>query len=199
MRRWGLLAKQVVTTSNSDMNDRDPGTFHTQCMSSSGYTCLDQNDLQLTETWSELMCPALKVVLLTCSVSTYDHNWSIEDWIHSKRRNRLGRELVECLVCTHINLRGHLTWPVSSVWRSMSLVCSVGHWDDGWRVFVSRRGRGPSLCLWLRVWIRKWLWLIWYGGYPFFLFFNFFFSSLSPKHVVARNTRTYTEIVHVLH
>ncbi len=54
----------------------------------------------------------------------------------------------------------------------------MGPWDDGWRAFVRRRGRGwgPSLCLWLRVWIRKWLWLnfcvMWHGGYPFtFLFY----------------------------
>jgi hypothetical protein len=40
----------------------------------------------------------------------------------------------------------------------------MGPWDDGWRAFVRRRGRGRglSLCLWLRVWIRKWLWLNFY-------------------------------------
>ncbi len=37
----------------------------------------------------------------------------------------------------------------------------VGHWDDGWRGFVRRRGRDPQQCLRLRVrvWIRKRLWL----------------------------------------
>jgi hypothetical protein len=63
----------------------------------------------------------------------------------------------------------------------------MGPWDDGWRAFVRRRGRGwgPSLCLWLRVWIRKWLWLnfcvMWHGGYPFFFLYflcrNIFFRE----------------------
>ena len=53
----------------------------------------------------ELMCLVLKVVLLTCSTSTYEHSWSIEDWIHPKRRNNLGQELVERLVYTHTNLQ----------------------------------------------------------------------------------------------
>ena len=47
---------------------------------------------------------ALKVVLMSCSVSACEHSWSIEDWIHSKRRNRLGQELVERLVRAHTNL-----------------------------------------------------------------------------------------------
>ena len=47
----------------------------------------------------------LKVVLLPCSASACEQRWSIEDWIHSKRRNRLGQELVERLVRTHTNLK----------------------------------------------------------------------------------------------
>ena len=31
--------------------------------------------------------------------SACEHSWSIEDWIRSKRRNRLGQYLVELLVC----------------------------------------------------------------------------------------------------
>ena len=48
---------------------------------------------------------ALKVVLLPCSASACEHSWSIEGWIHSKRRNRLGQDLVERLVRTHTNLQ----------------------------------------------------------------------------------------------
>ncbi len=33
------------------------------------------------------------------------HSWSIQGWIHSKRRNRLGQDLVARLVCTHTNLQ----------------------------------------------------------------------------------------------
>ena len=32
-------------------------------------------------------------------------SWSIEGWIHSNRRNRIGQNLVECLVRTHTNLK----------------------------------------------------------------------------------------------
>ena len=55
--------------------------------------------------WSALMWLALKVVLLPCSVSVCEHSWSIEGWIHSNRRNRLGQKLVERLVSTHTNLK----------------------------------------------------------------------------------------------
>jgi hypothetical protein len=40
---------------------------------------------------------SLKVVLLSCSASACEHSWSIQGWIHSKRRNRLGQDLVERL------------------------------------------------------------------------------------------------------
>ena len=53
----------------------------------------------------KLMWVTLKVVFLSCSASTSEHSWSIEDWIHSKRRNRLGQELVQCLVCVPTNLK----------------------------------------------------------------------------------------------
>ncbi len=39
-----------------------------------------------------------KVVLLSCSGSSCEHRWSIEGWIHSQRRKRLGQDL-------HINLQ----------------------------------------------------------------------------------------------
>ncbi len=48
---------------------------------------------------------ALKVVFLPCSAWVCEHRWSIEDSIHSKRRNRLGQELVEGLVRIHTNLK----------------------------------------------------------------------------------------------
>jgi hypothetical protein len=54
--------------------------------------------------WPERRWLTLKVVFLTCSDSTCEHNWSMEGWIHSKRRNRLGQDIVERLVRTHTNL-----------------------------------------------------------------------------------------------
>ena len=55
--------------------------------------------------WSDLMSLALKVVLLTCSASACELSWSIQGWIQSKRRSRLGQDLVERLVRTHTNLQ----------------------------------------------------------------------------------------------
>ena len=55
------------------------------------------------------MWVALKVVLLTClltwSVSVCEHIWSIEGWIHSKRRNRLGQQFET----------GQLPWDIEMV------------------------------------------------------------------------------------
>ena len=53
----------------------------------------------------QLMWLALKVLLLPCSAWACEHSWSIEDWIHSKRRNRIGQELVNRLVRAHTNLK----------------------------------------------------------------------------------------------
>ena len=53
--------------------------------------------------WPDLMWLTLKVV--PCSASACDHRWSIQGWIHSKRRNRLGQDLVERLVRTRTNFQ----------------------------------------------------------------------------------------------
>jgi hypothetical protein len=82
------------------MNDREPGHFHKQCMKSDIHVWIKT----FFKLWSELMWLVLKVVILSCSASACEHNWSIEGWIHSKRRNRLGQDLVEHLGRTHTNL-----------------------------------------------------------------------------------------------
>ena len=51
------------------------------------------SDTTYYEYLTSCVYPDLKVVLLSCSVSGYDDNWSIEGWIQSKRRNRLGQHL----------------------------------------------------------------------------------------------------------
>jgi hypothetical protein len=33
-----------------------------------------------------------------CSASACEHCWSVEEWIRSKRKNRLSQELVETLI-----------------------------------------------------------------------------------------------------
>ena len=45
-----------------------------------------------------------KVSGVMCSASAFEHCWSIEGWIHSKKRNNLHQTLVEKLVHTHKNL-----------------------------------------------------------------------------------------------
>ena len=84
-----------------DMNDREPGGFHAQCMSSDMYVWIKT----FFKLWTERMWLALKVVFLFCSASASEDRRSIEDSIHSKRRNRLGQEIVERLVRTHTKLK----------------------------------------------------------------------------------------------
>ena len=86
---------------HGDMNDREPGAFHAQCMSCDMHVWIKT----FFKPWTDLMWLVFKVVLLSCSGSAYQHSWSIEDWIHSKRRNRLGQDLVERLMDTHTNLK----------------------------------------------------------------------------------------------
>ncbi len=72
------------TTGNhnlhSDMKNREPGAFHKKCMKS---------DMHV---WN-------RTFFKPC------HSWSMEGWIHSKRRNRLGQDIVERLVRTYTNLQ----------------------------------------------------------------------------------------------
>jgi len=54
--------------------------------------------------WPAIQFAAGKLSSLGCSASGCEHSWSIEGWIHSKKRNRLGQALVERLVRTHTNI-----------------------------------------------------------------------------------------------
>ena len=54
--------------------------------------------------WPAMKWVALRLTSLTCSASGCEHSWSIEGWIHSKKRNRLGQTNVEMLVRAHTNL-----------------------------------------------------------------------------------------------
>jgi hypothetical protein len=117
---------------HSDMNDREPGAFHGDYMKSDMHVWIKT----FFKSWSALMWLVLKVVLLSCSASAWEHNWSIEGWIHSNRRNKLGQKFVECLVCTHTNLKleqrlemyetGLLPWDIE-----MTVEEPVSDDDDG--------------------------------------------------------------------
>ena len=54
--------------------------------------------------WPHLSWAATRLVSMTCSASGCEHAWSVEGWIHSKKRNRMGQTTVDRLVRTHTNL-----------------------------------------------------------------------------------------------
>lgn len=56
--------------------------------------------------WPHLQWVAIRLLALSCSCSASgcERSWSVEDWIHSKKRNRLGQRTVERLVRCHTNL-----------------------------------------------------------------------------------------------
>ena len=54
--------------------------------------------------WPGLRWVAMRLTSLSCSASGCEHSWSIEGWIHSKKRNRLDQTHVERLVRMHTNL-----------------------------------------------------------------------------------------------
>ena len=54
--------------------------------------------------WPGLRWVAMRLTALSCSASGCEHSWSIEGWIHSKKRNRLDQTNVERLVRMHTNL-----------------------------------------------------------------------------------------------
>jgi hypothetical protein len=63
--------------------------------------------------FKELVWFTYKVSDVMFSASACGHCWSIEVWMHSKRRNRLTEELVERLLRAHTNLvlRGRVWMP----------------------------------------------------------------------------------------
>ena len=88
--------------------------------------------------FSELVWFVYKVSGVMCSPSTCEHCWSIDRWIHSKRRNTVHQKLVEKLVREHTNLVLERVWmtplflliPTSSVegrdtYGPRELVCNT--------------------------------------------------------------------------
>jgi uncharacterized membrane protein len=72
--------------------------------------------------WPGIRYAACRLPALACSASGCEHSWSIEGWIHSKKRNRLGQTFVETLVKTHTNL---LLEASVDLWRA-----KVMPWED---------------------------------------------------------------------
>ncbi len=93
----------IYNREPGDMNDRESGGFHVQYMSSDMHVWIKT----FFKFWTELIWLALKVVFLTGPVLLRHARVvdRLRDSIHTKRRNRLGQELVERLVRTHANLK----------------------------------------------------------------------------------------------
>ena len=70
---------------------------------------------------SRCTCARVTLVSLNTSAKACEHSWSIEAWIHSKKRNRLGQTNVERLVRTHTNLR------LQAILQDWSLISKA--WD----------------------------------------------------------------------
>ena len=54
--------------------------------------------------WPHLCWAVMRICSLACSASGCEHSWSVEGWIHSKKRNRLSQLNVNRLLRTHTNL-----------------------------------------------------------------------------------------------
>ena len=72
--------------------------------------------------WPAIQWVAMRLTEPTCSASGCEHAGSIEGWIHSKKRNRLGQQNVERLVRAHTNL--HLEARLND-WKASALPCEI--------------------------------------------------------------------------
>ena len=54
--------------------------------------------------WPDLQWALIRLAALQCSASACEHSWSVEGWIHSKKRNRLGQKNAKRLVRAYTNL-----------------------------------------------------------------------------------------------
>ena len=54
--------------------------------------------------WPAIQWVAMRLGGLSCSASGCEHSWSLEGWMHSGKRNRLGQKKVQRLVRAHSNL-----------------------------------------------------------------------------------------------
>ena len=55
--------------------------------------------------WPAIQWVAMRLGGLSCSASGCEHSWSVEGWIHSRKRNRLSQTKVQRLMRAHTNLR----------------------------------------------------------------------------------------------
>ena len=55
--------------------------------------------------WPDLQFAVARLEALVCSASPCEHSWSVEGWIHSKKRNRLLQGNAFMLLRAHTNLQ----------------------------------------------------------------------------------------------
>ncbi len=92
------------------MKDNVHGTFTPEMMKIAQATWIETFVEGVTDKstglpiFKELAWFTYKVSGVMSSASVCQHCWSIEGWIHSKRRNKFHQKIVEKLVFTHTNL-----------------------------------------------------------------------------------------------
>jgi hypothetical protein len=99
-----------VDRFDDQVKDNAHGTFTPEMMKLPQATWIETFPEGVTDKntglpiFKELAWFACKVSGVMYSASACEHCWSIEGWIHSKRRNRLHQTLVEKPVRAHTNL-----------------------------------------------------------------------------------------------
>jgi len=83
--------------------------------------------------WPAIQWVAMRLGGLSCSASGCEHSWSLEGWMHSNKRNRLGQQKVQRLVRTHSNLlleRKLEGWRAPSLPWEIDMEIHMGDSDD---------------------------------------------------------------------
>ncbi len=104
-----LITLRVQYRFDDEVKDDAHGAFTPEMMKLPQATWIETfvegvTDKSTGPIFKELVWFVYKVSGVMCSVPACEHCWSIEGWIHSKRRNKLHQKLVEKLVRAHTNL-----------------------------------------------------------------------------------------------
>ena len=122
---------QLSTTISLETHDMDDeGAFSAHAQRLQGFEWAGQ----YLYPWPDLQWFVMRFTSMCRSASGCEHSWSVEGWIHSKKRNRLGQTNVERLIRTHTNLilEGLLEdWKSCILPWDIELVIDEPDQDDG--------------------------------------------------------------------
>ena len=123
---WSCM-KTALLTKSSGLNDKAAFTVRACKMAAFEWA------RTYLYHWPAIMWVAMRLGGLSCSASGCEHSWSIEGWIHSKKRNRLGQNKVQRLVRTHSNLllEGNIEgWRATSLPWEIDMQIHMGESDE---------------------------------------------------------------------